>query len=357
LRPYLSELETLVFPSLTLDRPDDPVYSEEELLTLEALLGITNSAANDGSKQLGDKKNPSPDLNDSFTEDGPTGETLLEAIKALSIDKITETFNHAVAKIFTRSKVKDRFSVPVTLAIDVTYIGYYADEDEIEWVTGAPEDKEYNWCFRFATAAIVDNNTKFTVALKPVGHPGHRDGDAYPGDNQNYRVGEIFRDLLDIATEHIRIDTVVADREFYAVDVVAACEDHDLFYVIPAVRNIRVKRTLERAPDQVMVKENYGIYGPKKYGAANERAETNLVVLPEEHSDRGGKAPFITNLEVDDEIVWDRERTKEKIERYQARGAIETSYKKIKEFAAWTTSKAFEVRLYHFGMAVVLYNT
>jgi IS4 transposase len=79
------------------------------------------------------------------------------------------------------------------------------------------------------------------------------------------------------------------------------------------------------------------------------------VVLPEKHSDKSGPAPFITNLDVseDDSGSW----TIERIERYSRRGAIETSYKKIKEFAAWTTSKAFEVRLYHFGMAAVLYNT
>ena len=40
----------------------------------------------------------------------------------------------------------------------------------------------------------------------------------------------------------------------------------------------------------------------------------------------------------------------------EQRGGIETAYKKIKEFAAWTTSKEFEVRLWHFGFAVLLYN-
>lgn len=266
-------------------------------------------------------------------------------------------YNAAVAKLFTRAKVKDEFSVPVTLAIDVTYVGYYADHEELEWVVGAPDSKEYDWCFQFATAAIVEDNTHFTVAMLPVGHSEHRDGDAYPGPDRTYRAGEIVRDLLDIATSRIRVDTVVADREFYAADVIAACEEHDVFYLIPANRNDRVKRTLRRVPDQVTVKENYGIYGPVKDGVSNERVETTLVVLPEESSDRGGPAPFITNLDVDDEIGWDRRRTQEKIERYQSRGAIETSYKKIQEFAAWTTSKAFSVRLFHFGMAVVLYNT
>lgn len=38
------------------------------------------------------------------------------------------------------------------------------------------------------------------------------------------------------------------------------------------------------------------------------------------------------------------------------RGGIETSYKKIKEFASYTTSKDFGVRLFEFGFAVLLYS-
>jgi len=52
----------------------------------------------------------------------------------------------------------------------------------------------------------------------------------------------------------------------------------------------------------------------------------------------------------------DRRQTRRKVEQYNRRGGIETAYKKIKEFAAWTTSKEFEVRLWHFGFAVLLYN-
>lgn len=40
----------------------------------------------------------------------------------------------------------------------------------------------------------------------------------------------------------------------------------------------------------------------------------------------------------------------------QSAWGIETSYAKIKECAGWTTSNAFEVRLFHMGMAVCVYN-
>lgn len=44
------------------------------------------------------------------------------------------------------------------------------------------------------------------------------------------------------------------------------------------------------------------------------------------------------------------------VNRYSRRWGIENSYKTIKDFLAWTTSKDFVVRLFYFGFAVLLYN-
>lgn len=148
---------------------------------------------------------------------------------------------------------------------------------------------------------------------------------------------------------------------------------------MPAPRNDRTKRWLERNVDVergiIATEQDWAFYGPVKRGASNERVTTNLVGLPgdpddeqygfgetsdsdEEPSDdeKIDAVPFYTNTHVDDEIAVDRRQTRRKVEQYNRRGGIETAYKKIKEFAAWTTSKEFEVRLWHFGFAVLLYN-
>ena len=44
-RDLLDELQTVVLPAFEFDRPEDPVYADEELLTLEACLGVTGTAA------------------------------------------------------------------------------------------------------------------------------------------------------------------------------------------------------------------------------------------------------------------------------------------------------------------------
>lgn len=351
----LDEMSWTVFPAYEFDRPEEPIYDETDLLELETLLGIENQAANGGSQTYGDLIAPETELDAPFYEDGPTGETLLEAIKELSVKEIAAMHNAAAARLLTRAKPHAEFSRRVLLAIDITYVAYYGECEGMAWVQGAPPEKEYEWCYQFATAAIVGESAHFTVAILPIGNVRARDTTAYPGPDQSYRTGEVVRQLLSQATEHVRIDTVVADREFFAADVVAACEAQGVDYLIPARENERVSRFLDRLNEQVTVEHEYAMYGAVRDRVSNKRVVTTLVGLP---ADKGRDRPqaFITNLDVDDEIGLDRRQTARRIARYTRRGGIETAYKKIKEFAAWTTSRSFSVRLFHFGFAVLLYD-
>jgi hypothetical protein len=165
------------------------------------------------------------------------------------------------------------------------------------------------------------------------------------------------RQLVDIVEERadLRVWRLFADREFHAADVVAALEERDIFYVIPAARDARVKRFIARMGDEVTVKDEYVMHGPVKGKVSNTKVETTLVGLPPDE-DRDTYQTFLTNLDVNDEIGLDRRQTHKRIKQYTRRGGIETAYSKVKEFAPWTTSKNFSIRLFHFGFAVLLYD-
>ena len=38
---------------------------------------------------------------------------------------------------------------------DITYVAFYGECEELVRVQGAPEDKTYDWCHKFATANVV----------------------------------------------------------------------------------------------------------------------------------------------------------------------------------------------------------
>jgi len=65
---------------------------------------------------------------------------------------------------------------------------------------------------------------------------------------------------------------------------------------------------------------------------------------------------FVTNLQVSDDTKAARGRTRRLMGRYARRWGIENSYKSIKDFLAWTTSRNTAVRVFYFGFAVILYD-
>ncbi|UPV72942.1 transposase [Halorussus limi] len=381
-KEVLNELKTAVIPSMEVPRPDDPVYDKDELLVLEAIAAIAQLGANGGGEIMGDKKNPDPDLDDPFYEDGPSGETLVEAIKQMSVDKIAEVMNFGLRKSYTRAKPRlqelendngSRFGARAKIALDITYVAYYGDRDEMEWMQGAPDDKSYSWCHKFATAVIVGENTHFIIGVCPLGSTEYADTHAYSGKDRSYYVGDVARRLLSIANQYVSIRMVYADREFHAADVVYTLESNDLNYVIPARKDkdrigpicARFNQ-LKRGYDDVdydtplHVKTDFPMHGSVKHDVSNAKVYTNLVVLPPDEDDDthedGSPQPFLTNLDVDDEIPADRRWAAEQMEKYNDRGAIENSYSSIKDAAAWTTSKEFEVRWFHFGFGCIVYN-
>ncbi len=376
-KEVLNELKATAFPAIPLPRPDKPVYSKDELLSLEAIASIGGSAANGAGESMGDLKNPDPELDDPFYEDGPSGETLLDSIKEMSVDEIAKVMNFALQKTYTRAKPRlhqlDNFDTHVMLAIDITYVAYYGDRDEMEWVMGAPDDKEFDWCHMFATATIVGQNTHYTVGVLPLGSMEYADNEAYPSAKaQHFYAGDVVRQLVSIVNEFVDIRIVYADRAFHAVDVIHAFEEHDLFYLIPARKNDRIARLCKRfhsikkgleddeRDEPMYVQNDFAMHGKVKHGVSNARVTTNLVILSPDEDDTihnpSSPRPFVTNVEVSDEIGLDRRETKKKVERYSNRAAIEKSYTSIKECAAWTTSPNYEVRWFHFAFGCIVYN-
>jgi len=380
-KEVVEELNSVAFPEIPLPQPDDAIYDKEELLTMEAFGAIDRLSANGAGEAVGDEKNPEPSYDDPFHADGPTGETLLEAIKQMGVDQIAKVINFALRKTYTRAKPRlqelenhdgSRFGTRAKVALDMTYVAYYGGRDEMVWVQGAPDDKSYNWCHKFATVVIVGDNTHYVVGVCPLGSTEYADNDAYPGQSQSYFVGDVARRLLTIADQFVNIRMVYADREFHAADVIHALEERNLNYIIPAKKDQhrlgplcdrfnQIKRGYNEEHDTPLyVEHDWVMHGRVKHSASNTKVYSNIVVLPPDEDDEtheeGSPQPFITNLDVDDEIALDRRWAREQIEQYSDRAAIENSYSSIKECAAWTSSKQFEVRWFHFAFGCLVYN-
>lgn len=337
------DLRDLIYGAVDLQRPETGTqYTRAEFLGLESYLCSDGVAAETGSDTYGDRAPKGVDV--------PDGDTLLHYIKQLDVDQIHKVIQQGINVQLKAARRHLEFTRPVEVAIDMTYIPYYGqrdgslaigDDNERVTVVGAPPSKKYEWCLKFATVSIVGDNVRFMIAVRP-----HTKGQ---------QIGELARELYWDAAEHVNIKRVYADSEFYTTETFKALKEAGVTFVIPAPRNQRVKRQIDRADEGIWVKKNIGIYGPTTGGPSNSRVEVNHVGVPKQ-TNPDETVVFATNEDLDDDIELDRRETERRINRYRRRVGIETNYRVLDEFLPNTTSKNYSVRLFHFGFAILVFN-
>ena len=188
-----------VFPVMDLDRPDEGTrYDDTAFFELQSYLGLTDTAANQGSRLF----------NEETTREGggPDGDTHLHYIKQLDAMEIASMVNGAIRRMMDAAKKYYSLDRHVDVAIDITYVAYYGDRDEFQMATGAPSSKSYSWCYKMATISIVGKEVKFTLGMRPL---------------RGYIPRSVLvEQLLEIASEHVSIETVYADAEFDGIGVI-----------------------------------------------------------------------------------------------------------------------------------------
>jgi len=217
------------------------------------------------------------------------------------------------------------------VAIDITYIAYYGDRDKFQMSTGAPSSKSYSWCYKMATVSIVGEEVKFTLGMRPLrGYIPRR---------------VLIEQLLEIASDHVSIGTVYADAEFDGVGVIHAVEEAGLSYFIRKSSDDQVKRFVQDMDHDVGVKQNHEMEGTTPGGTVT--VTPTLVGIPSDRKE-DATVTFVTNFSVSNATKKARERTRRVMRRYACRWGIKNSYKSIKDFLAWTTSRNRAVRVFYF---------
>jgi len=337
------DFRELLYGAIDLQRPDTGTqYATTEFLGMESLLCSETCAAEQGSEIYSDYAPKGVNV--------PEGETLLHYIKQLDIEDIFDVIQQGVEVQLKAARRHLEFTRPVEIAIDMTYVAYYSDDHEAlnygeendqVVVMGAPPTKGFDWCLKFATASIVGDNVRFMIALRP-----HTKGQ---------KIGELLREVYWAAAEHVSIQTVYADAEFYSADAIQGLNETGSTYVIRVAENERVSRQIERATHDVWVKDDVGIHGSVEGGSTNSRVTTTHVGVPKDNN-RDETVVFATNDDLDDDIALDRRETERWINRYRRRWGIETNYRCLEDFLPSTTSKEYSVRLFHFGFAMLVFN-
>jgi len=173
----------IAFPAIDFGRPDEGTqYADTAFLNLKSYLGLTGTAANQGSQMF----------NEETTRDGGglTSDTHLQYIKQLDAIFIASMINGAIGEIVWAAERYYSIDRHADVAIDITYVAYYGDRDAFQMSTGAPPSKFYSWCYKMATISIVGEEIKLALGMRPLHSYIHR--------------SLLVEQLTEIASNHVR---------------------------------------------------------------------------------------------------------------------------------------------------------
>lgn len=301
-----------VYPKIKFRTFHNNKYARDDLLDVLTHIAMTHDFTTNGSRTYklirGDK--------------APSAKTVLYQIRRLDPREVQSMFESAFNEIYKIAKSSNVFRREVDVAIDLTEQLYYGDKNDQMVVETKPR-KGTCHAYRFATINIVVSGRRFTLLALPM--------------HKFTTKVKVVETLIKYAKKKIHLGTVYLDRGFFSVEIINLLKKLGVKFLMPAIRNSRVKRMLQKHDAPTILDFEMGKNG----------ATFKLVIVED---GEGIKRVFATNLNVDEK------KAKLLFKLYGKRWGIETSYRVKGDFRPKTTSKRYVVRLFYFSFSTCLYN-
>jgi len=312
-------IKKVILPQLMLPSDSNHKYKNNDLINALGYMAERQLCANQGCNIMRN--------DERFKDKAPHGRTLLgrlAKIRAAEMyDQITNCYDAIIWVAKSRGLIP---SHPVALALDFTDIPYYG-RDEGSMVVEGRLERGTTHRYRYAVIKIIDKWGDFFLMGLPVG---------------NYTdKRETIRQLITFARKHVNIKYIVVDRGFFSTKYLSLFEEMGVKYLMPGVKNERVKRLIGEGVRYAQIDMKSTIY--RKY-------RTRIRLLFRKASD-GRIVCFATNFKQQQVYGIDL------FSLYSRRWNIETGFRVIKhEFMAKTTSTQYRIRMFMFMFSLLLYN-
>lgn len=194
--------------------------------------------------------------------------------------------------------------------------------------------------YTYASLHIIEEGRRITLFTKPV----------KPLDEHAYIVEEAVKTCLE---KGVKIDTLIMDRSFYSIDVINTLNRLKIKFLMPAVKNERIKRVIE---------DHHNHFIPNMVGYAmrkDDGREASFGLIIYRKQDAKETDPiheqyiiFATNMTYEE-----ASRLYAQIpEEYKKRWGIETGFRVQNNVKAKTTSTNYTIRLIYQLLSIILYN-
>jgi len=319
--------EYLKFPSAK-----NRLYTSSEINQCLIQLSLSKSYAESGLADLSEKCGTSNKV--------PTGRTFRGRIERLDEKQIRDALTKANDQVLLMLRSYSIFRRKAVVAIDYTRQPFYGDPDAKN-VMGGKQERGTTWGYCYASIDIVEAGRRLTIYSNTV--------------NQFSEKAEVVKKLIfEAKARGIRISVVLLDRAFFTIDVIEMLKRLGVYFIIPAVKNDKVKEAMLNYDDEEPAKRF--MLGDKK-----KSVTFNLYLYrrPAEQLPKKKKLKvhdlyfgFATNLPRSLAVKLPSFIPQE----YRRRWGIETGYRVQDNAQAKTTSTNYKLRLLYQMASVLLYN-
>lgn len=319
----------LKFPSAK-----NSLYNSSDINQCLIQLSLSKSYAESGLADLSEKC----DLPNRV----PTGRTFRGRIERLAEKQLRDALiqaNDQVLLILRRYRI---FRRKATVAIDYTRQPFYGNPDAKN-ILGGKQERGTTWGYTYASIDIVEAGRRLTIYSCTV--------------NQFSDKADVVKKLIfEARARGVHISIVLLDRAFFTIDVIAVLKSLSVYFIIPAVKNDKVK--------EAMLNYDYDEEEPAKRFTLGDKKRSvtfNLYLYkrPVDQLPKKKKLTvsdlyfgFATNLPKPLAIRLPSFIPQE----YRRRWGIETGYRVQGNIQAKTTSANYKLRLLYQLVSVLLYN-
>ncbi len=274
--------------------------------------------------------NDSPEAPDSNTVRG----YLKDQLPPTAIAELEEDCNQALYHHWPHWL----WSQPLEIAFDLhdeCYYGDYAEGDPNSWVHKAQKKNGTRHFYRCATAGLVRNKLRLTLAVVFV-HP-------------DQTVVAVIQKLLKYVQKRgLRIGCVYADKGFCSMAVLAYLRQHTRLSAI-----IAVPRKGEKTGVKSLCRGRTSYFTFHTFRSGQQELTVDLAVVRsyKQHKGQARRATWLVYalIRVHDTLTHIRQR-------YRGRFGIEPGYRSMEQVRARTCSQNPALRFFLMGLALILVN-
>lgn len=319
-----------IVDELPLQMAENCIYTKEDIINTVVFSVSNNNFIEYGSRRLRNNGLPYP-----------SGDNVFYHLNKLNEGNVFSMFQRVNSEMLKQAKGYGIFDRSVWSGLDIHKMPWFGEKKDKN-VLGMERIRGTSFGHGYASIECVNTRKPFTLAAVPL--------------NQFTIKKEIITKLVNESRKHVEIGRMFLDRGFFNVESIATLMELSVHFIIPAVKNKRIKRIIREAhcnSQKIPNSEYCGLITDYTMKSGKRSVTFKLVVIlkpPDKDGEKWNEFAYATNINVT------LKNALELADSYRNRWGIETGYRVKENVRGKTCSRNYAIRLLLQLLSIILYN-